>query len=83
MEYLPNGDLNKYLSSPLPEKEGQHIISQILEGLHFMHDKGFAHRDLKPAVSLAINLIRINNISLCYMNNIEYIGCVQRPRLVG
>ncbi|MCJ1241142.1 hypothetical protein MMC14_009146 [Varicellaria rhodocarpa] len=51
MEYLPNGDLHKYLSSPLPEKEGQHITSQILEGLHFMHDKGFAHRDLKPAIA--------------------------------
>ena len=63
MEYLPNGDLHKYLSSPLPENEGQHIIHQILEGLSFMHEKGFAHRDLKPAVSLAIHLTKINNIS--------------------
>ena len=53
MEYLPAGDLHKYLSSPLPEMEAQHIVFQILEGLHFMHDNGFAHRDLKPAVSLA------------------------------
>ncbi|KAA6414140.1 MAG: hypothetical protein FRX48_02502 [Lasallia pustulata] len=54
MEYLPEGDLHKYLSTPLPEKEGQHIISQILEGLHFMHDNGFAHRDLKPANILVV-----------------------------
>ena len=62
MEYLPNGDLHKYLTSPLPETEGQNIVSQILEGLQFMHDNGFAHRDLKPAVGLAIILITINNI---------------------
>lgn len=54
MEYLPDGDLHKYLNSPLPEKEGRHIVSQILEGLRFMHEIGFAHRDLKPAVRLAI-----------------------------
>ncbi|KAI4159177.1 MAG: hypothetical protein LQ342_006824 [Letrouitia transgressa] len=48
MEYLPYGDLHKYLGSPLPESEGQHIVSQLLEGLHFMHDHDFAHRDLKP-----------------------------------
>ena len=52
MEYLPNGDLHKYLGSPLPESEGQNIVSQVLEGLNFMHRDGFTHRDLKPAVSL-------------------------------
>ena len=50
MEYFPEGDLHKYLNSPLPEIEGQRIVSQILEGLKYMHDHGFAHRDLKPAV---------------------------------
>ena len=63
MEYLPDGDLHKYLGSPLPEKEGQHIVFQILEGLEFMHDSGFAHRDLKPAVSLAVCFIKTKNIS--------------------
>jgi serine/threonine protein kinase len=63
MEYLPNGDLHKYLESPLPESEGQIIVSQVLEGLDFMHQNGFAHRDLKPAVSLALRLITINNVN--------------------
>ena len=60
MEYLPNGDLHKHLTSPLPEEAGQRIIFQILEGLQIMHNKGFAHRDLKPAVSLAVSLSAIN-----------------------
>lgn len=59
MEYLPDGDLHKYLNSPLPEDEGQHIVFQILEGLDFMHDNGFTHRDLKPAVSLAVRFVEI------------------------
>ncbi|KAH0559852.1 hypothetical protein GP486_003631 [Trichoglossum hirsutum] len=48
MEYFPLGDLQNYLSSPLPEKDTQQVIHQVLEGLSFMHDNGFAHRDLKP-----------------------------------
>lgn len=50
MEYLPYGDLQQYLGLPLSEKEGQRIVLQILEALHFMHDIEFTHRDLKPAV---------------------------------
>jgi serine/threonine protein kinase len=53
MEYLSDGDLHKHLGSSLSEREGQLIVFQILEGLHFMHENGFAHRDLKPAVSVA------------------------------
>jgi serine/threonine protein kinase len=63
MEYLPNGDLHKYLGSPLSEREGQIIVSQVVEGLDFMHQNGFAHRDLKPAVSLATRLVTISNVS--------------------
>ena len=59
MEYLPNGDLQNYLHSPLSEKEARHIAVQVLEGLQFMHDNGFTHRDLKPAVSSP----------MCYLNN--------------
>ncbi|KAK8137469.1 hypothetical protein PG984_002962, partial [Apiospora sp. TS-2023a] len=49
MEYLADGDLQRYLTRPLPETEAKNIISQVLEGLQYMHDNGFAHRDLKPS----------------------------------
>ncbi|KAI1208018.1 uncharacterized protein F4807DRAFT_162160 [Annulohypoxylon truncatum] len=48
MEYLEKGDLHKYLTRPLPESETRAITSQVLEGLKFMHENGFVHRDLKP-----------------------------------
>lgn len=59
MEYLPNDDLHKRLGSAFPEREGQEIVSQVLEGIDFMHRNGFAHRDLKPAVSLIILIMLV------------------------
>jgi len=52
MEYCELGDLQGYLSavSPLPEKEAQEITFQTLEGIRYMHENYFAHRDLKPSV---------------------------------
>ncbi|KAK3678205.1 hypothetical protein LTR78_002301 [Recurvomyces mirabilis] len=48
MEFVQHGDLQQHLSSPLPEPEVQQIIRQTLQGLEYMHDLGYAHRDLKP-----------------------------------
>ncbi|KAM3472477.1 hypothetical protein MY8738_008848 [Beauveria namnaoensis] len=48
MEYLEHGDLQKHLAHPLSEQEAKLITAQIIEGLGFMHENGFTHRDLKP-----------------------------------
>lgn len=50
MEYYEMGDLQRYLTRPLPEPEARRITFQVLEGLEFMHDNGFVHRDIKPGV---------------------------------
>lgn len=50
MEYLPYGDLQQYLISRLSEDEARTIAKQILDGLVYMHQNKFAHRDLKPQV---------------------------------
>jgi serine/threonine protein kinase len=55
MEYLSQGDLQTYLTNnpPLNEDECREIVSQVFKGLQTMHKEGFAHRDVKPAVSQA------------------------------
>ncbi|KAI1752059.1 kinase-like domain-containing protein [Xylaria castorea] len=50
MEYCPLGDLQRFLieHTQLSESDACEIIFQVVKGLKFMHDEGFAHRDLKP-----------------------------------
>ncbi|KAK4103124.1 kinase-like protein [Parathielavia hyrcaniae] len=55
MEYMPHGDLKKHLARPLPEDEARTIGMQVLEGLRYMHENGFVHRDLKPQNILVVS----------------------------
>lgn len=52
MEYFELRDLGICIKQPLPELEAQQITYQLLEGLEQLHLSGYAHRDLKPAVSI-------------------------------
>lgn len=56
MEYLPAGDLQRYIVRPFAEKEVQNITLQLLEGLDFMHSNELSHRNLKPKVFLSFSL---------------------------
>lgn len=48
-EYMSGGDLHTHaLSNPVPPLKLSQMICQILEGLHYLHQKGLIHRDVKP-----------------------------------
>ena len=49
MEYFELGDLEKFITSKLTEKDAKIIGRQLLEGLQVLHGYHLAHRDLKPA----------------------------------
>lgn len=48
MDYFALGDLEKFVSPKLTEKDAKMIGRQLLEGLLVLNDFGLAHRDLKP-----------------------------------
>jgi serine/threonine protein kinase len=47
---MRGGDLFEYISGNgnLQENEAKHVMTRILGGLKFLHDKEICHRDLKP-----------------------------------
>ncbi len=65
MEYCEHGDLKRYLESAktLPEDEARDVASQVLCALAMMHQEGFAHRDVKPAVSTEENDMLLSLLS--------------------
>ena len=55
MEYVEHGNMRQYIGELngkclIEENDAGLITMQLLQGLYFMHKKGYAHRDIKPAV---------------------------------
>lgn len=49
MEYIEGGDLKTRLTRPMPPSEALDILFAIASALVTAHEKGIAHRDVKPA----------------------------------
>ena len=57
MEYVPFGDLSKYLSTYgcLYEDQGISLTRQMSHALTYLHKIGITHRDIKPDNILVVN----------------------------
>lgn len=58
MEYAPEGDLRKYVSSrqgKLPPAQAEKFFLQVVEALCAVHKSGIIHRDIKPDNILVLN----------------------------
>lgn len=49
MEYLPGGTLKERLGQPMPWTEAVRLLLPIARGLAYAHQRGVAHRDVKPS----------------------------------
>ncbi len=47
-EYLPGGTLCDRLERGISVAESLDVVCDVAKGLHFAHDAGFVHRDVKP-----------------------------------
>lgn len=48
MEYMAGGDLATWIKRGFEEEEALSVLNNISSALHFLHEKGVVHRDVKP-----------------------------------
>jgi len=85
-ERMEGGPLLRHIEKKLhfTEKEASLVVNDIATALKFLHDKGIAHRDLKPDNILCVNTDEIVPVVICDFNlasGISMIGSATTPEL--
>lgn len=76
LEMAAGGELQHVLDSEefLPEKDVVRLMRQILEAVHFLHDRNIAHLDIKPQNLLLTSAFPQGDILLCDFGISRVIG---------
>ncbi|XP_057298487.1 MAP kinase-interacting serine/threonine-protein kinase 1-like [Hydractinia symbiolongicarpus] len=85
-ERMEGGHLLKHIERKtyFTEREASLVVNDIATALKFLHDKGIAHRDLKPDNILCINADSIVPVVICDFNlasGISMVGSATTPEL--
>jgi predicted Ser/Thr protein kinase len=84
MEFLEGEELRRVIAQrrPLPLEEKLAIMMQVCDGLHYAHQKGVVHRDIKPGniIVLGNGLTKILDFGIAHMASTE--GALTRTGLI-
>ena len=70
-------DVRQFLKKSLFTQGGmRHVLNSVLEGLHFMHDQGCVHSDLKPANIFMRGAIHLRG---CFFSSRSGLQQLQQP----
>jgi eukaryotic-like serine/threonine-protein kinase len=87
MEYLEGRDLQRVMSeaNSLTLVEKIRIMTQVAEGLHFAHQNGVVHRDVKPAniMLLADGTVKIMDFGIARLTRDNSARLTQSGYLIG
>ncbi|CAD8116521.1 unnamed protein product [Paramecium sonneborni] len=66
-EHLKGGDLHDYISKvgQLSERKVHSVITQLVNGLCFIHSQGVIHRDIKPENIILRNQDNVEDLVIC------------------
>jgi len=83
LEYIEGMDLFSFMEQrnfdPLPEYLARKIFSQLASAVHYCHQKGVAHRDLKlenVLIDPNTNQVKLIDLGLCKIESEDSASCV-------